>query len=73
MHSKPFEVEIDDHTFTGLYEYEAGEPETDIDPPYPAIATVLFLYIQGYPVECYDIVNPATIQRIEAYLVEQNA
>jgi hypothetical protein len=73
MYDKHFEAEIDGHTFTGFCDYEAPEPATDIDPAYPAIVTVTRLFLNGSALECYDIISPATIHRIEAYLVEQFA
>jgi hypothetical protein len=71
MYGKHFEAEIDGHTFTGLCDYEAAQTETDIDPPIAAMVTVTTLFIHGCNTECYDVINPATIHRIEAYLVEQ--
>lgn len=71
MQSKSFEVEIDGHLFTGECDYEPSEPETDIDPPIPAMVTVYTLFLNGGLKECYEFINPATIQRIESYLVEQ--
>lgn len=71
MIDRTFEAEIDGHLFTGYCEYEPSEPETDIDPPIPAMVTVLTLFINGGLTECYEVINPATIQRIESYLVEQ--
>jgi hypothetical protein len=71
MYDIHFEVEINGHTFTGLCDYEAAQTETDIDPPIAAMVTVTTLFINGGAVECYDVINPATIHRIEAYLVEQ--
>jgi hypothetical protein len=71
MYDKHFEVEINGHTFTGLCDYEPAQTETDIDPPIAAMVTVTMLYFKGMDIECYDVVNPATIHKIEAYLVEQ--
>ena len=71
MYDKHFEVEINGHTFTGLCDYEPAQTETDIDPPIAAMVTVSTLFINGGAVECYDVINPATIHRIEAYLVDQ--
>jgi hypothetical protein len=71
MYDKEFDIEIDGHTFTGLCDYEAAQTQTDIDPPIAAMVTVGKLYMNGGPLECYAVINPATIHRIEAYLVEQ--
>lgn len=70
MTTLPFTVNLDGHEFKGRFEYEREEPETDIDPCIPAIATVLTVFIDSGKVDCYDIVNPATIQRIEANLLD---
>lgn len=70
MHNLPFTAYIDGHYFSGYSEYEPAEPATDIDPAIPAIVTILTLFIDKGLTDCYDIVNPATIQRIEANLLD---
>ena len=71
MYDKHFEAEIDGHTFTGLCDYEAAQTANETDPFISAMVTVSKLYLNGGTAECYDIINPATIHRIETYLVEQ--
>ena len=60
------------HDLAGLYEYEAAQTETDIDPPIAAIATICEIYVNGSKVESLEFINPAVIQKLEAMLVEGN-
>lgn len=61
------------HNESGLilecrYDYEPALPGDEIDPPWEAQATIYEILING--VECYNAINPALIQEIEALIVE---
>lgn len=52
------------------YEWENAQPQTDIDPPIPAIATIDQINVNG--VDLYEHINVHTIYALEAMIVESN-
>ena len=54
-----------------LYEYEAGQVMTDVDPSFPPIVTILEVYINDGKHEIYSLIDPKIIMMIEAEIVER--
>lgn len=67
---KPFNFYYAGHSFSGFFEFEPAEPATDIEPAIPAIATIIELYLGVNPFECYEHINPATIQVLEQLIIK---
>ena len=50
---------------------EPSEPATQDDPAFPAIATIIFIYIEGIEKNAIDFIDPAIIQRLEADMAQE--
>lgn len=70
MQSIPYFFSYAGHLFAGCAEYEPAEPATDTEPAIPAIATVLTVFLNGDCIECYEHINPSTIQALEQKIIK---
>jgi hypothetical protein len=69
----PFSIDYAGHLFTGMFDYEPAEPATDLDPAIPAIATIVIIGLNGVDLDVYEHINPATIQALEALIIQDMA
>ena len=60
-----------DFALSGDAYIEPSEPATQDDPAFPAIVTILFIYIDGVEKNAIDFINPAIIQTLEAYIAQE--
>ena len=70
MKSIPYFFYYAGHLFAGDAEYENAEAAIDNDPAIPAIATILSVYLNSDSKECYEHINPSTIQALEQMIIE---
>ena len=70
MQSIPYFFYYAGHLFAGNAEYEPSEPATEFDPAIPAIATVLTVFLNSDCVDCYEHINPSTIQALEQLIIK---
>ena len=56
---------------TGEAFIEPSETATQDDPAFPAIVTILFIYIDGIEKNAIDFINPAIIQTLEADIAQE--
>lgn len=61
----------EDYELEGIVDIEPSEPATQIDPAYPAIATLLEVFINGSKHNAIEILSPALIHMIEQKIAEE--
>ena len=66
-----FSYEFDGYNLSGLAEIEPAEPATDVDPPFPAIVTVVELFINHSTHSAIDIIGPDIVAIIEERILKE--
>jgi hypothetical protein len=64
------EIEYEEIKFSCEYEYEAGQTETEIDPPFAAQAFAWKISVVGTNFNLLDVLSLATVEAIEELIVE---
>ena len=64
------EIEYEGIKFSCEYDYEAGQTETEIDPPFAAQAFVSKIKVVDTNFNLLDVLSLATVEAIEEKIVE---